>query len=389
MPVFSFSQSLNNGNLQTNTITTAVPFLRIGPDSRAAGIGEQGIGLSPDPYAFHWNTAQLGFSDRKFEVATSYFNWLNALVDDVYQLNVAGYGTFGKNRTHSIGGMFSFFDHASVNFTDPFGNIIYTYNGYELRALAGYAIQLSERSSLGVNGQFIYSNLNRNDSLGIHPGSTLAGDISYAYTNSDIMLGGLNSTLRWGVTFSNLGGKIKYTSFSSDNGDFIPANLRLGASYGVNFTDQHNLSIILGFKKLLVLSPPVYDGMGNIISGVDPDSVSVPGSWVHSFYDAPGEVTYNSMGQPEIVKGSRFKEEMREYIITAGLEYNFDQYLSARVGFFHEHYSKGNRKFLSFGLGGGYYGFRFDMSYWLALRQNNPLANTMKFTLTYNLDRGE
>ena len=388
--ITSYSQLVNPIEINTrnmlNPIIYSGDFMLLSVDARAAGMGDQGIALDPDANSIHWNTAQMAFSEDKMGYSVSFYPWLNSLVNDIFVGAASGYGTFGENRKHALAGMFNWITLGELHTTDPFGNIIATYRPFDLRAVAGYAIQLSSRNSMGINAQFFYSDVIADTPFGDGSASSVSVDISYAYCNDEISIGGLSSILRWGINISNLGNKLKF--FDTDTiGDFIPANFRVGVSYHVKFTTDHSMTLLGSTNKLLVPTSPVRNSSSEVVSGYDPIDVSVPGSWFRSFYDAPGTLWLHPDGSYELQKGSRLKEEMSEIQWSIGTEYKFKDYAAVRFGYFHETYRKGNRKFLTFGLGGGFKGFNLDVSYWLPFSNLSPLKHQMKFTLLYKLKR--
>lgn len=386
----TFGQNLQKDEedftIQLNTITTAVPFLIIAPNSRAGALGDAGVATSADVNSFHWNTAKLSFSKEKSEFGVSYSPWLRQLVDDIHLSYLSGYTKIGRN--HAVGGSLRYFSLGNISFTDALGNPIRDFSPNEFEVLGGYAFQLSERNAIGFNAKFVYSNLTGGinvGSAGSKAGLAGAVDLSYAYVNEDVRLGNLNSTLSFGAAISNIGNKIAYTTDARR--DFLPTNLRLGTCLNMHFDKYNSLAVTVDFNKLLVPTPPEYDNDGNILSGMDPD-VGVVTGILHSFYDAPGILVTNADSTTSsIKKNSRFGEEMREINIGGGIEYWYSKTLAVRLGYFHEHSSKGARQYLTFGAGVYYSVFGIDVSY-LAAARTNPLANTVRFSLNFKFGAG-
>lgn len=383
--VSGFSQTVSKDEteftIQLNTITTAVPFLIIAPDSRASAMGDAGAATSPDPNSFHWNTSKLAFSKEKSEFGVSYSPWLKQLVDDIHLSYLSGYTKFGKN--HTIGGSMRYFSLGNITFTDDQGNLIREFSPNEFELLGGYAFKLSDRSAIGFNGKFVYSNLTGGINAGTtatKPGLAGAVDLSYSYFNEDIDLGGRDATLSFGTSISNIGNKMAYT-VEADR-DFLPTNLRLGTALNVKFDDYNSLTTTVDFNKLLVPTLPVVNGAGVILSGKN-NNVGTTGGMIQSFYDAPGNVVVAEDGTAIIEKGSRFKEELNEINIGGGLEYWYSDVLAIRGGYFYEHRAKGDRKYFTFGAGIYYSVFGIDVSYLAALKRTNPLANTVRFSLKF------
>lgn len=380
-----FSQNLSKDNedftIQLNTITTAVPFLIISPDSRSGALGDAGVATSPDVNSFHWNTSKLAFSKEKAEFGVSYSPWLRALVDDIHLSYLAGYAKLSKN--HTVGGSLRYFSLGNITFTDNLGNLIREFAPNEFEVLGGYSFRLSERNAIGFNAKFVYSNLTGGVPVGtVGSKSGLAGavDLSYSYFNEDVVIGNTDATLSFGANISNIGNKIAYTADSYR--DFLPTNLRLGSALNLRFDKYNSLAMTVDFNKLLVPTPPEYGIDGSIISGFNPE-VGVVSGILHSFYDAPGNVLQNPDSTYSFEKGSKFKEEMREINIGGGLEYWYSDVLAVRMGYFHEHPSKGARQYLTFGAGIYYSVFGIDVSYLAAFTRTNPLANTVRFSLKF------
>lgn len=381
----AFSQKVSKDGdefpIQLNTITTAVPFIIIAPDSRASALGDAGVATSPDANSFHWNTAKLAFSKEKAEFGVSYSPWLKQLVDDIHLSYLSGYTKVGKN--HTFGGSMRYFSLGNITFTDEQGNLIRDFNPNEFELLGGYAFKMSDRSAIGFNGKFIYSNLTGGINSGTtttKPGLAGAVDLSYSYFNEDINLADRDAVLSWGATISNIGNKMAYT-VEADR-DFLPTNLRLGSALKVIFDDYNSITTTVDFSKLLVPTLPVRSGTGEILSGME-NNVGVTLGMIQSFYDAPGIVVEENNGEVTIVQGSKFKEELNEINIGGGLEYWYGDVLALRGGYFYEHRAKGNRKYFTFGAGIYYSVFGIDVSYLAALRRTNPLANTVRFSLKF------
>ncbi|MFY8109488.1 MAG: type IX secretion system outer membrane channel protein PorV [Bacteroidia bacterium] len=365
-----------------NTITTAVPFLMITPDSRAGGMGDLGAATPNDPNALHWNMAKFPFNERNGAVALSYTPWLKQLVPDI---NLGYLSIYGKiNEKSAVAGSLRYFSLGQINFTDQFGNSTGNYTPNELALDLGYASKLSDHFSLGIAFRYIRSDLAggfNQSQTPVGAGNSFAGDITAYYTNKTrIKLEGKNYKVNYGFggAITNIGSKISYTSQQYEN--FIPVNLRLG-TYGQVEIDQYNtIALAVDFTKLLVPTNPIYktDSSGRVViengntvilEGMDPDVPLIQGM-TQSFYDAPGG----------------FKEELREINYSAGLEYWYDKQFALRAGYFHESPTKGNRKYLTFGTGFKFSVFGLDLSYLVAIGQNHPLNNTLRFSFLFDFD---
>ena len=352
-----------------NTITTAVPFLLISPDSKAGAMGDVGVATNPDANSIHWNPAKLAFVDDDMGFAVSYVPWLRALVPDINLSYLAGYRKLNDNE--AIGLELRYFSLGDITFTDVSGNTIGQYKPSEFALGTSYSRKLSDNFSLAISGRYIYSNLTGGQAAGGIPtvaGQSIAADLAGYYTNP-IRLGGKDFDLAIGGNISNIGSKISYTETSVK--DFIPINLRLGTAIGTEFDDYNKMSFAFDINKLLVPTPPVYNNDGEITVGKDPN-VSVVSGIFQSFGDAPEGIS----------------EEIREINYSIGTEYWYANQFAIRAGYFFEHDTKGGRKFFTFGSGVKYNVFALDFSYLInasrSINGNNPLANTMRFTLVFD-----
>lgn len=365
---------------QLNTITTAVPFLQITPDSRSGALGDAGVALSPDANATFWNAAKLAFVEEDVELSLSYSPWLRALVNDMSLSFLSGYKKLSKNQT--IGGSLRYFTLGNITFTDEVGTTIRDFKPNEFSLDASFGQKFSESFSGGIAIRYIYSNLTGGTSssgVETRPGMGVAADISVFYSNGRLKVAGKDARLNIGTNISNIGNKMRYTN-TSDRTDFIPTNLKLGTAFTVNLDKYNQITALVDFNKLLVPTPPRYNTDDQIEAGKDPN-VGVATGIVQSFSDAPGDVT----NEGEIIEGTVFKEELREINIGGGLEYWYDQQFAFRTGYFFEHYTKGNRQFITLGAGLKYQVLTIDLSYLISTTQQNPLANTLRFSMRFAL----
>lgn len=377
------TQSERAQQVQLNTITTAVPFLMIAPDSRSGGIGDAGVALSPDASSVHWNPAKMSFAENEFEIQMSYSPWLRALVDDMNLAYISGYRKLNKNQT--VGGALRFFSLGSITFTDENANAIRDFKPAEFSLDIAFSQKLSERFSGGIGARFINSNLTGSMTIqgaNSRPGRAVGVDVGLFYTNDDVEIGDKDAVWNWGMNISNIGSKMSYTETAER--DFIPTNLKLGTALTLELDEFNELTFTVDANKLLVPTSPTYLD-DEIVSGYDPN-VGVATAMLQSFYDAPGEVTVDDNGNVSVASGSIFREEMREINIGGGFEYWYDKQFAFRGGYFYEHYSKGDRQFITLGAGLKYTVFAIDMSYLISTTQQNPLANTLRFTLRLEFD---
>jgi len=389
-PRLILSQAESN-DLQLNTITTALPFMAITPDSRAGGMGEAGTALSPSSTSVYWNTAGLSFAEKNSELSLSYTPWLRQLTNDMHLSYLSGY--FRVNKKHAIGGALRFFSLGEITFTDASGNVLRNDKPSEFEVTGAYAFKLSDKFSIGVNGKFAYSNLTGGLTVAgvmTKPGKVGAADLSMTYFNDRVKIGRNNATYTLATTINNIGNKVAYSVLAKR--DFIPMNLKIGNALTLKYDSYNTITYALDIQRLLVPTPAFYDninGQVTMLSGRSGD-VGVINGMLQSFYDAPGVVAkdengdyiQNNDGTYQIVKGSRFKEELSEINIAAGAEWWYNQTFAIRSGVFYESRNKGNRQYLNLGASLKYNMFGIDFSYLASLNgRQNPLANTLRFTL--------
>lgn len=366
----------NNGNPidlsgkspSPNVITTAVPFLTISPDARSGGMADVGAAISPDANSIYWNAAKLAFSEKDMGFAISYTPWLRKLgINDMSLSYLAGYKKISKQE--AIGVSMNYFNMGSITFTDQVGNAYQDFRPKEFSVGVTYSRKLSKKLSIAPTIKYIYSNLSGNltipgSSTVTKPANGAAVDLGVFYT-TDARISGMESKISFGAVISNFGSKITYTTTS--NRDFIPTNLKVGGAYQIKVDQYSKFVIAADANKLLVPTPPIRDGAGNIVKGKDPNRSMFSGVF-GSFTDAP-------MG---------FREEMREIILSAAVEYWYNDLFAVRGGYFGENKYKGNRKYFTLGVGLRYEMFGIDFAYLIPMAQNNPLAETLRFTLHFD-----
>ncbi len=366
-----------------NVVTTAVPFLRISPDARAGGMGDIGIATSPDPSSSYFNLGKVAFNELPGGINLTYTPWLKKIVPDVYLASASGF--YRWDETQAISASLRYFSLGSIQFTDQNGFSLGNGNPREFGFDLGYSRRLSDRLGLGVGLKYIYSNLAAGQaSIGNYqPGNTVAADLGLYYSG----LSEAGDGWAFGAALTNLGGKIAYTD-NADQRDYIPANLGLGASYTKVIDESNKVMFGLDINKLLVPTPPLFAEVNNpdyteaqedsVINennmrATEYRSASVISSWGKSFGDAP----------------SGFGEEMREFQVSAGAEYSYNNQFSLRAGYFWEDQSKGNRRFFTAGVGLKYNVFNLNFSYLVPTGAGNtvqnPLSNTLRFSLVFDI----
>jgi hypothetical protein len=366
------NQILYDPNTTLNTVTTAVPFLMIAPDSRAAGMGDAGVASTPDVNSMMWNPAKYAFIENDLGVSMSYSPWLRSLVNDMSLAYLAGYKKIGEDQV--LAASLRFFSLGEITFTNMNGDVTGQAKPNEMAVDLAYSRKLAPNFSGGVALRFIRSNLTdgvflAGSGLATHPGYSVATDISVYYRKKFNMGKGQDNALfAFGTNISNIGTKISYTE--NLDRDFIPINLRLGPSLTMNLDQYNTLAFEIDINKLLVPTPPLYKtGTDTILKGKNPN-VSVVQGIFQSFTDAPGGTN----------------EELKEFSYAAGIEYIYDKQFAIRGGYFYEYPTKGNRKYFTIGIGLKYSVFGIDLSYLIPQEQRNPLENTLRFTLILNFN---
>jgi hypothetical protein len=355
-----------------NVITTGVPFLTIAPDSRAAGMGDAGVATSPDVNSQHWNPAKYAFIESDMGVSLSYSPWLRALVNDINLAYLVGYKKLDEYQT--ISSSLRYFSLGDIIFTNEYAEYQGQQSPNEFAIDLGYTRLLSDYWAGAVAIRYIRSDLTGGQLInGVesHAGNTYGADVAFYFRN-EFQVRRSENIFAAGINIQNIGAKISYTD--GEIKDFIPTNLKLGASYTTALDDYNTFTFTADINKLLVPTPPkdttTYDN-GDVIfpGGINSDK-SVVGGMFSSFTDAPGG----------------FKEELQEITLSAGVEYWYNKQFSLRAGYFYEHENKGNRKFMTAGAGLKLNVFALDFAYLLPVARNHPLENTLRFTLSFDVD---
>ncbi|MEE4287200.1 MAG: type IX secretion system outer membrane channel protein PorV [Mariniphaga sp.] len=355
----------------SNTITTAVPFLSITPDSRAGGIGDAGVGTTPDLSSQHWNPAKYPFMESDMGVSLSYSPWLRNLIDDMNLAYLVGYKKIDDIQT--VSSSLRYFDLGQLTTTDEYGVEGVQIIPNEFAIDIGYSRLLSEVISGSVAIRYIRSDISGGQMVGgveSRPGNTYAADVAFYYFN-EFRANRRDNIFSAGINIQNIGGKISYTEDAVSY--FIPTTLKLGAAYTMEVDQYNKFSFSFEANKLLVPTPPrdttTYQE-GEVITDFFSSDKSTVAGIFSSFGDAPGG----------------FQEELQEINLSAGIEYWYNNQFALRAGYFHEHANKGNRKFLTFGAGFKMNVFALDFSYLLPTQQNHPLSNTLRFTLAFDVE---
>ena len=365
----SAAANLDDDKLTTfNPVEHAVVSETIAPDARAAGMGDVGAATDPDVNSQYWNPAKYPFCISRAGIALNYTPWLRQLVNDIDLAYVAGYYRIGDYS--AISGSLRYFSLGEV-YTD-YGNSDMTVKPYEMSLDAAYSLMLSETFSLAAAIRWIYSDLRFDYSEDSKPASAFAADLAMYYNNY-VMLGSRECQLGLGMNLRNIGSKISY--YGDEESQFIPTNLRLGASLVVPVDEYNRFSFSADANKLLVPTVPQQEeGESNSeyqdrVRREYSDVSSIKGMF-QSFSDAPGG----------------FKEEMDEIQWSVGAEYIYHDQFSLRAGYHHQAESKGNLKYFTVGGGFRMSVFSLDVGYVISTARSNPLDQTLRFTLAFDMD---
>ncbi|MDA3823824.1 MAG: type IX secretion system outer membrane channel protein PorV, partial [Bacteroidales bacterium] len=372
-----FMRELKGGDL--NTINTAVPFITIAPDSRAGALGDAGVATHPDVNSQHWNIAKYAFMEEDGGLSISYTPWLRQIIPDI---NLAYLTSYWKPTSDQvISGSLRYFSLGQITFTDIQGEIQGQFTPFEMAIDAGYSRLFSDRFSGGLLFRYIHSNLTSGQLVGgeeSKAGIAVATDLGVYYHNDDLRVSGNDAGYAWGISLTNLGTPISYTADATKVP--LPSNLRAGGRFDYGLDEYNSMSFSLEFNKLLVPTKPDLDDDGLVIRGKEtPESIVL--GMMQSFYDSPG-ISYDDGTYSSVLR-----EEMAEVMISAAVEYWYREQFAIRAGYFHEAAVKGNRKYLTLGIGLKLNVFSLDFAYLVPTNgQDSPLANTLRFTLGFDFE---
>ena len=355
-----------------NPLITSMPSLSIAPDARAAGLGDIGVATDADFNSQYWNPAKYVYMYSKGGITANYTPWLRKLVGDIDLAYLAGFYNFG-DLGGGIGASFTYFSMGDVTLTGDGGSTLGTVRPNEWALDLSYFRKLHEYVSMSVAVRFLYSDLNNGQNVSmsggseLHPAWTMAADIALYYRQPiELPMGESHFSL--GFSLKNLGGKMTYDSITSN---FIPASMNIGVGYELPLNKYNFLTFNVEANKMLV--PSRYSKFADQADGRYSQQaysdLTSPKGWFQSFADAPG--------------GAR--EEFQEVRWGAGIEYSYDKKFFARVGYSYENYYKGNRNYVTFGAGFHLSIVSLDVAYCVGLAPSNPLDQTMRFTLGFDL----
>ncbi|MCH5237396.1 MAG: type IX secretion system outer membrane channel protein PorV [Muribaculaceae bacterium] len=381
--IFAFSANAQNDikDEDFNPVNTGVTTLSITPDARGSGMGNLGAATDPDMNSQFWNPSKYAFAYSKGGLAISYTPWLRKIVNDIFLADLTGYWKLGSNDNQALSASFRYFSLGEVTMGDwdSGTEAVQTINPYEFAFDIGYSRKLSEKFSMGVVLRYILSDLSYEDTYSGETNtaaSAFSVDLSGYYVTYP-MIGRNECQFAWGFDISNIGTKVSYDHGA--NYAFLPTNLRLGTQFMFPLADYNTLAIGLDLNKLLVPTMPRQkDYDMNTIEGQMEyeeakekwETMSPITGIFKSFSDAPGG----------------FSEELKEITVSVGAEYAYNQQFFGRLGYNYEAASKGGRSYFTFGAGFSLNVLRLDASYMLATAQSSPLDQTLRFTLTFDME---
>lgn len=354
-------------NDRDRVITTAVPFLLVAADARAAGMGDQGVATSPDVFSQQWNPAKYAFATRENGIAVSYTPYLSEIVNDIFLGSLNYYHKL--NDKSAAAASLRYFSLGTIETRETFEQFPNFVNPNELTFDVSYALKLSETFSTAVAGRYLRSDLGLQDNEDLGAASTFGVDVAAYYQGRELTLSNFDAQWRVGAAIANIGPKMKYDDAGQEN--FIPTNLKLGAGFDFIFDADNRLGTYVEFNKLLVPTPQDFDDDGDI-DGEDDEEYNSIGSIegiFKSFGDAP----------------NGFSEEIKELTLALGAEYWYREKFALRAGYFNESEDKGFRRFFSLGAGFAYENVIIDASYLFSTSSvPSPLEGTLRFGISFN-----
>ncbi|MBP5196255.1 MAG: type IX secretion system outer membrane channel protein PorV [Bacteroidaceae bacterium] len=364
--VCTISRADDDATQRFNPETYGVTSLSIAPDARAGSMGDMGVATEADINSQHWNAAKYPFNVARAGVAASYTPWLRKIVSDINLAAVEGFYRIGDYS--ALSASFRYFSLGEVTVTE--GD--YTIKPYEMAFDIAYSRMLTRCLSMGVTLRYIRSDMSNNYKDGSSAGNAFGADISF-YREGYFMVGSRECRLAWGIAMTNIGTKINYGG--TTNSEFLPTTLRLGINFLVPINEFNKISLGVETYKICIPTFPYEVPEG--------DPRSLPEYQQEEFYDvSPIAGIFKSFADAP----GGFKEEMQEFRWCMGMEYTYNDRFMLRFGYHHENKNKGNRQYLTVGAGFHMSVFTIDAAYVFATSQTNPLDQTMRFTLGFDLD---
>lgn len=371
-------EDITEETIQTFTpITTGVSFLTVAPDARGGGLGDVGAATAPDPDAQYWNPAKYAFISAEGGATVSYVPWLRKLVSDIDLVSASGY--YKIKDVQTVAASFRFFSLGNVLIQKEPGDQGLNVKPYDLAVDVSYSRILTKNFSMGVALRFIWSDLTGGysaDGEYVEPGWSIAADIS-GYYGQKVPFDWGNGFGAFGFNISNIGKKVEYGDYRS--AAFLPTNLRLGGSFTMPIDQYNHISLNVDLNKLLVPSRPIYNAdieteeeyQARLDEYYNMDPITGIG---RSFIDMPDGTPYD------------FAQQIKKVNFSLGLEYDYNEQFFGRIGYYNESKQMGNRKYMTFGAGFKLNVFSLDVAYVLSVTKNNPLDQTLRFTLGFNMN---
>ena len=359
-------------NTDFNPLTTGVTSLSITPDARGASMGDLGAATEPDVNSQFWNPSKYAFAYSKAGVSLSYTPWLRKIVNDIYLANLSGYYKIGNSDNQAVSASLRYFSLGEVISQDYGGVVQATINPFEMAVDLGYSRKLSEKFSMGVALRYIYSDLGGSNSIGESmKASAFAADLSGYYTTYPVI--GRNEC-QWSLGFnlSNIGSKVSY---DDDNPAFLPANLKLGTAFTFPLADYNNLTLSVDANKMLVPAKPRSN-----------DAKFWPDGQYDSEAYSTAEQEWKNKSSIAGIFDSFSDNFAKRITYSVGAEYAYNQQFFLRGGYYYESKYAGNRQYFGLGAGFSLNVIKIDASYMIATAQNSPLDQTLRFTLSFDLD---
>lgn len=363
-----------NVKAQFAPINTAVPSLSIAPDARGGGMGDNGVATLPDVNSQYWNPAKYVFNYSQAGVSLSYTPWLRKLVNDVALVNLSGYYKLGSDDRQAIGASLRYFSFGEVQNNDEnSGATLMTLNPYEMALDVSYSRKLSEAFSMAVALRYIRSDQGADPTAEMVPGNAFSADIA-GYLERYVIMGQAEALWSFGFNVSNIGTKISYDGGGTNQ--FLPTKLSIGTGLLYPIDDYNQIGAYVDLSKYLVPSEPQR-------TGTTQEDEQDYNNRVEE-YNSMSSITgmFKSFGDSPL----GFKGELQEIMASIGIEYSYNQQFFVRGGYYYENENMGNRQYFSFGAGFRMSVFQLDVAYLVSTVPSNPLDQTLRFSLSFDMD---
>ena len=373
LPVYAFAANGNSTKNEFNPINTGVTSLSITPDSRGASMGDLGVATDPDANSQFWNPSKYAFAYSQAGVSLSYTPWLRKLVNDIYLAYLAGYWKLGSSDLQALSASLRYFSLGEIVLTDNQGNAQNSITPYEMAFDVSYSRKLSDVFSMAVALRYIRSDMGASSDADMVPDNAFAADIA-GYLEKYVILGNSECLWSFGFNVSNIGTKVSYDGGNTNQ--FLPTMLKVGTGLLYPIDDYNQIGIYVDLSKYLVPTEPIQEGT------TPEDEAAYKEK--HDEYNNMSPITgiFKSFGDSP----NGFKGELEEIMASIGLEYNYNQQFFVRGGYYYENKYQGNRQYFSVGAGFRMSVFQLDAAYLISTVQSNPLDQTLRFSLSFDMD---